>query len=150
MALRLSSGALHARIDLTSGVNLFTLSSTSTWRPSPSWPSVRGDYRRLPVEGTHAERLCAYVRTHAGRSVIALAPRLLAGLVPREEKAADPFADGGRASTFAAVPELELQGLLSGATLHAESSKGRRILCTADVVRSFPAGLLSSEGPSRD
>jgi (1->4)-alpha-D-glucan 1-alpha-D-glucosylmutase len=109
---------------------------------------AQGDYRPLEVEGTHAERLCAYARPHAGHAIIALAPRLLAGLVPPERETADPFTDVGWASTFVEVPTAILRDELSGITLHASIRDRRYVLCAADVLRSFPVGLLSSEGPS--
>jgi (1->4)-alpha-D-glucan 1-alpha-D-glucosylmutase len=108
-----------------------------------------GDYRPLPVEGTHAERLCAYARTHAGEWVIAVAPRLLASLVPPEAEAGDPFADAGWSSTFLEVPVPVLRDLLSGLTLHASPSGDRYTLSLAEVLRAFPVGLLFSEGTSQ-
>jgi len=111
---------------------------------------AHGDYRPLPAEGIHAERLCAYARTHAGRSVVAVAPRFLAGLVPPETEAADPFADAGWESTFLEVPSHELHDELSGITLQARLRAGQYVLCAADVLRSFPVGLLFCTDGSHD
>jgi (1->4)-alpha-D-glucan 1-alpha-D-glucosylmutase len=104
---------------------------------------AHGDYRPLSVEGPHADRLCTYARTHTGRSLIAMAPRFLAGLVPPETEAADPFGDSGWASTFIEVPSPELRNELSGTILNASPRRGRYLLCAIDVLRSFPVGLLS-------
>jgi (1->4)-alpha-D-glucan 1-alpha-D-glucosylmutase len=106
---------------------------------------AHGDYRPLPVEGAHAERLCAYARTHAGRSIVAVAPRLLVGLVPPATGEANPFADAGWASTFIEAPSPELRNELSGIVLNASPTRGRYLLCAAELLRSFPAGLLSAE-----
>jgi (1->4)-alpha-D-glucan 1-alpha-D-glucosylmutase len=111
---------------------------------------AQGNYKPLKVEGTHAERLCAYARTHAGRAIIALAPRLLAALVPPDKKTTHPFDDAGWASTFVEVPTAILRDEIAGITLHASTREGRYVLCAADVLRSFPVGLLCSEGPSRE
>jgi len=41
---------------------------------------AHGEYSPLTVEGPHAQRLCAFSRSHQGQSVVVIAPRLLAGL----------------------------------------------------------------------
>jgi (1->4)-alpha-D-glucan 1-alpha-D-glucosylmutase len=40
-----------------------------------------GDYQALPVEGTHAERVIAFVRHHQGKYLIVVAPRLAMNLL---------------------------------------------------------------------
>jgi (1->4)-alpha-D-glucan 1-alpha-D-glucosylmutase len=105
----------------------------------------RGDYRPLPVGGPQAERLCAYARTYAGRAVVTLAPRLLAPLVPPGDEAADPFADDGWSSTFVDIPAVALCDRLAGGELTASESRGRYTLPAAEVLRRFPAGLLTCE-----
>jgi (1->4)-alpha-D-glucan 1-alpha-D-glucosylmutase len=105
----------------------------------------RGDYRPLAVEGPHAERLCAYARVHRGRAVIALVPRLLAGLVPPDAEAVDPFRDRGWSATFVEVPGATIRDRLAGVELTASASRGRYILPAGEVLRRFPAGLLTCE-----
>jgi (1->4)-alpha-D-glucan 1-alpha-D-glucosylmutase len=107
----------------------------------------QGDYTALDVQGPRAEHLCAYARRHGGRSVVALAPRLLAGLVPADSEAGDPFAAPAWSSTFVTVPGPALRDLLSGADLSATHSRGRHILPAGEVLRGFPVGLLTCEDP---
>jgi (1->4)-alpha-D-glucan 1-alpha-D-glucosylmutase len=108
----------------------------------------RGDYTPLRVEGPHAGRLCAYARTHAGRSVIALAPRLLAGLTRAEDSVQDPFADSGWSSTFVEIPAPVLEDGLAGITVQANPGRDRHILPIGELLRRFPVGLLTGRGPS--
>ena len=105
----------------------------------------RGDYRPLGVEGPHAERLCAYARTHQGRAVVALVPRLLAELVPARGEVVEPFADPGWYSTFVEVPGTAVRDRLAGVELTASASGGRYILPAGQVLRRFPVGLLTCE-----
>jgi (1->4)-alpha-D-glucan 1-alpha-D-glucosylmutase len=107
---------------------------------------AHGDYRPLHVEGPHAERLCAFVRNRSGRSVVVLAPRLLAGLMPPGSDTGDPFADPGWARTLVEVPARDLEDVLTGVSLQARPVQGRHLLAAADVLRRFPAGLLTAEG----
>lgn len=117
-----------------------------------------GDYRPLAVEGPHADRLCAYARTHQGRSVIALAPRLLAGLVPPESEPVSgvgggpshPFADAGWESTWIEVPRGTLRNALSGAVVQSSPRKDSFVLSAAEVLRPFPVALLTNEVTTDD
>jgi len=109
---------------------------------------AQGDYHALTVEGTHAERLCAYARSHGGQTVVILAPRLLAPLVPADQKASDPFADAGWSCTFIEVPAATLRDALSGTSYRAGLNQDRYVLSAAEVLRAFPVGLLTSEGPN--
>jgi (1->4)-alpha-D-glucan 1-alpha-D-glucosylmutase len=102
----------------------------------------QGDYLPLPVNGPHADRLCAFQRSHAGRSMIAIAPRLLAGLVPDGGETDDPFSDPGWAETTIEVPTDSLHDSLSGIDLPIEHRQNRLLLCAADLLRHFPVGLL--------
>jgi maltooligosyltrehalose synthase len=79
--------------------------------------------------------------------VVALAPRQLAGLVPADSEAGDPFAAPAWSSTFVTVPGPALRDLLSGADLSATHSRGRHILPAGEVLRGFPVGLLTCEDP---
>jgi (1->4)-alpha-D-glucan 1-alpha-D-glucosylmutase len=104
-----------------------------------------GDYRPLPVTGTHAERLCAFARTVGGRALVALAPRLLAPLVPPEadQWGADPMADPGWESTWVEVPGPVLVDALAGRELRAERAGDAFGIAAAVALRPFPVGLLS-------
>jgi (1->4)-alpha-D-glucan 1-alpha-D-glucosylmutase len=111
-----------------------------------------GDYLPLAVEGPHAERLCAFRRRHAGRSVIVLAPRLLAPLAtPPADSAAgngsapiDPFAHPGWESTVVEIPAGGVMDQLSGGRLETDRFAGGDVLRAADILRRFPVGLLTA------
>jgi (1->4)-alpha-D-glucan 1-alpha-D-glucosylmutase len=119
---------------------------------------AHGDYAPLALEGPNAQHLCAYARTHEGRSVTVLAPRLIAGLGPHELQPANgtegewdsPFTGGDWESTWVEVPSSVLTDALSGVTLSASARDGRYVLAAAEVLRRFPVGLLiSGEGIQR-
>jgi (1->4)-alpha-D-glucan 1-alpha-D-glucosylmutase len=120
-----------------------------------------GDYLPLTVEGTLAAHLVAFARVHDGRTVVAIAPRLLAPLVlapdggDAEPDAVDldqagrldPFAHPGWDTTLIEVPRRHWQDRLTGGRLDAaDDGDGRARLRAADVLRRFPVGLLTSVG----
>jgi (1->4)-alpha-D-glucan 1-alpha-D-glucosylmutase len=112
----------------------------------------QGDYVPLAVEGPHAERLCAFQRRHAGRSVIVLAPRLLAPLTASPpdstaedgSAAADAFAHAGWESTCIEIPAGAVTDQLAGGRLSSNRFDGGNVLRAADVLRRFPVGLLTT------
>jgi (1->4)-alpha-D-glucan 1-alpha-D-glucosylmutase len=107
----------------------------------------QGDYQPVRVQGTHAERLCAFTRTHAGRSIIVMAPRLLAAVMPPNGEDGDPFADPGWSSTSLEVASDNWWDQLSALRVHASPHQDHYLLPAADVLRRFPVGLLTSEAP---
>jgi (1->4)-alpha-D-glucan 1-alpha-D-glucosylmutase len=67
-----------------------------------------------------------------------------------EYEAPDPFTDAGWESTFLEVPSPKLRNELSGPTLRAAADGDRHVLPAAEVLRSFPVGLLSCTDGSYD
>jgi hypothetical protein len=77
--------------------------------------------------------------------VVLLVPRLLAALVRPGDEAAGPFAEPRWSATFVDVPAASLRDQLAGVEVTASESRGRYILPVAEVLRRFPAGLLTCE-----
>jgi (1->4)-alpha-D-glucan 1-alpha-D-glucosylmutase len=114
-----------------------------------------GAYRPLRVAGPLASHLCAFARTHQGRALVVLAPRLLARLALQRECAvadhdeardnapADPFAHPGWDATLVEVPGRRWLDRLGAGGFDAATLDGRSALRAADVLRRFPVGLLT-------
>lgn len=101
---------------------------------------LAGDYLPLDVAGAHAERVVAVARRHGDRAVIAVVPRLVAGLADGDGVLA-PEAWGDTRVVVQAVAGGALVDALSG-TVH--EAKGE--LRVADVLRHAPVALLDGPG----
>jgi len=84
----------------------------------------KGDYERLSVTGSHAERVVAFVR---GGGSVTVAPRLVMGLVD------------GWDGTAVDLPPGQWRNELTGESWPGES------VPTSDLLARFPVALLSAE-----
>ncbi|MBK5938314.1 hypothetical protein CCR96_03335, partial [Halochromatium roseum] len=118
---------------------------------------AHGEYSPLTVEGPHAQRLCAFSRSHQGQSVVVIAPRLLAGLsalAVTDDGDIDPLQDPGWDETWISIPAARLDDVLGGTErstnagpsrqLETEQHQGRQALRASRVLRRFPVGLLKT------
>ncbi|MFY9326934.1 MAG: malto-oligosyltrehalose synthase [Georgfuchsia sp.] len=108
------------------------------------WPEVfrDGDYLPLTVHGEQATHVCAFARRHGNRAIIALVPRLPAGLT--ETAAAMPTGLEAWGDTTLELPkdmtELSWCNVLTGEH-HAAGSE----LAVGNLLSCFPVALLASE-----
>ncbi|HVG44158.1 MAG TPA: hypothetical protein VM890_05485, partial [Longimicrobium sp.] len=113
------------------------------------WPGLfrDGSYEPVAAEGERAAHLFAFLRRGQGRAVLAVAPRLVAGL---------SGGAGGRAPTGPVWADArlllpaELAGLrwecaLTGRTV---GGQGGAALLAADALATFPVALLTAEVPA--
>jgi (1->4)-alpha-D-glucan 1-alpha-D-glucosylmutase len=101
-------------------------------------------YTPLHAEGEHAEHVCAFARTHAERTAIAIAPRLIYRLTEGDGRlplGADVWGD-----TRVPLPDGDTEYLdeLTGARLKPGRMDDRPTLRVADVLANFPVALLTS------
>jgi (1->4)-alpha-D-glucan 1-alpha-D-glucosylmutase len=102
-----------------------------------------GSYLPIEAIGQHAGHLCAFARRHAGLAVIAVAPRLLAGLCPAP--GALPVGEafwGNTTLDISALPGNAFENLLDGASVRVERRVHKRLLRVRDALARFPVGLL--------
>ncbi len=86
-------------------VKLFVIWSGLNHRREEPGLYRRGEYVPLAAEGPHAERVVAFARRGPGRSVIAIAPRLVAGLMG-EDGSRMPLGDVWESTTLIVPAEL--------------------------------------------
>ena len=97
-----------------------------------------GDYHPLDASGTAAQHVVAFSRNHAGRSVAAVVPRLLARLSGGAEKPLlGPAPWEGTTLQLAAG---RYHNLLTGETVESDGTLG-----LAALFASFPAALLERQ-----
>jgi (1->4)-alpha-D-glucan 1-alpha-D-glucosylmutase len=102
-----------------------------------------GAYLPLESRGQHAAHLCAFARQHKDLALIAVAPRLLAGLctAPGVLPLGEPVW-GNTALDLSALPGDTFENLLDGTTTRIETRAGTRLLRVCDALARFPVGLL--------
>ncbi|MNZ20089.1 Maltooligosyl trehalose synthase [compost metagenome] len=101
-----------------------------------------GDYQPLEVQGEHAARVVAFIRSHAGLHALVVTPRWSAALLGEASVphiGPDVWADT-RLVIPAELGERRWQGL---ADIHVAQNAGLRI---ADLLHEVPVNLLVSSG----
>ncbi|MDP2431199.1 MAG: malto-oligosyltrehalose synthase [Pseudomonadota bacterium] len=130
--------------DMTDGrIKLYTLWQTLALRQQ--WPEVfrDGDYLPLSVSGERSTHACAYARRHGKNTLIALVPRLPAGLLG--DNPIQPLGPEVWGDTALELP-AELAGVNWRNVLTGERHPASGQLALAQLLASFPVVLLASEG----
>jgi (1->4)-alpha-D-glucan 1-alpha-D-glucosylmutase len=114
----------------------------------------RGDYVPLWADAPHDQRIVAFARRFEGGGVIAVAPRLLAGLLETPGMlplGAPTWGEAGLALPWLS-PQATLQDLLTGRSVSLESDDYSARLALKETLRDFPVGLISFEtrSPQRE
>jgi (1->4)-alpha-D-glucan 1-alpha-D-glucosylmutase len=97
-----------------------------------------GQYLPLYADGGHEEHLVAFALRNGGRTLVAAAPRLFAGLVSEQQ----PFPIGHAAwgSSRLALPAGRYRDVLTGGDIDASGGS----LSVAVLLGEFPVALLTS------
>lgn len=133
-----------------SRIKLFVTWRTLQFRRRHDELFDQGQYVPLEARGAKAAHVCAYawhlpaVGAQAGRFVVAVAPRLLAGLTPGAADADRPPSPLGEAvwsDTYVDVPQLPttpMTELFTGRVITPQASR----LSLASMLADFPVALL--------
>ncbi|MDX5434130.1 MAG: malto-oligosyltrehalose synthase [Halomonas sp.] len=99
---------------------------------------THGDYRALPVEGEHDDRLVAFLRQHGNQQLLVVVPRLAAGLLSGAECPLVPSSYWG--DTRVRIPGetgAAWQNMLTDTTLKGTAKS----LAAEELLRDFPVGI---------
>ncbi len=102
-----------------------------------------GAYLPLRAQGERADHVCAFARTHAGRIVLTVVPRLCARLT--EGGGHLPLEHAAWGDTWLPLPEgapAIYRDAFSGATASALRNGGGLRLPAGDILAGFPVALL--------
>jgi (1->4)-alpha-D-glucan 1-alpha-D-glucosylmutase len=110
---------------------------------------AQGNYRPLEADGDRKAHLVAFARHREGRSVVAVAPRLVAGLMG-DDAATPPIGRATWGETRLLAPDIAAiprrwRDLLTDSIVEVEDVDGRPTLAVADVLRVLPVALLVDE-----
>jgi maltooligosyltrehalose synthase len=104
-----------------------------------------GDYQPLETAGKSANHLFAFARRGGGEAMLAVAPRLTAGLL--EDPAAAPVGEKVWSDTTIRLPDTlfgrEWKSVFTREHVAADSNSSRE-LSAASLLHQFPVALLIS------
>jgi (1->4)-alpha-D-glucan 1-alpha-D-glucosylmutase len=105
----------------------------------------RGAYQALAAGGTRQEHVFAFARTHGTHTLAVVVPRLTAALLPD----ADTYPSGEQVwgDTTIDAPAggpASYRHVLTGTTVCAPETGGRRVFRAAEVFAEFPLAFLES------
>jgi (1->4)-alpha-D-glucan 1-alpha-D-glucosylmutase len=120
---------------------------------------VRRDYRALFLDGTYeplisggaqAAHVCAFSRQHENRTVVAIAPRLLARLIPDPSQlplGVDVWRDTSVSvpNQAAGAPPSRYRNIFTGEWVVPTLRDGQQVLLLADVFAHCPVALLENQ-----
>ena len=107
----------------------------------------QGSYLPLNVRGARADYVCAFARERAGQVAVVVVPRLCAGLLA--EKRDTPIGGTVWGDTRIELPasfrNSTYRNIFTGEQVTLEDGRPVALLPMADLLSSFPAGLLISQ-----
>jgi (1->4)-alpha-D-glucan 1-alpha-D-glucosylmutase len=106
-----------------------------------------GDYIPVACEGSHADRVFAFVRQSGDTSVLVAVPRLLASLIPdaNQTPLGETVWRDTRLVLPAEVSSHHWRNIFTGEDVTATTQDGRLSVALARVLAHFPVALLVSE-----
>ncbi|MBV8083345.1 MAG: malto-oligosyltrehalose synthase [Chloroflexi bacterium] len=116
-------------------------------RARQDWPELflDGGYQPLRAEGSAARHVCAFARTHDGRSALAIAPVLVSALTSGAEAPMRPDVWGDTRLRLSGRLGRRFRNLLTDDVHEVDSGGNRGYLPLGEVLRRFPVALLLSE-----
>jgi (1->4)-alpha-D-glucan 1-alpha-D-glucosylmutase len=103
----------------------------------------RGDYQPLEAKGAKSRHLCAFARRANGKMIVAVAPRLVATLLPETEPS--PLGEQVWRDTFLVLPEDargRFRNVVNGAELDTAERLGQQGIALAELFADAPVALL--------
>ena len=106
-----------------------------------------GDYLPIEAQGPQSRHLCAFARSLGDKTVIVVAPRLVARLVPEAESA--PLGVRAWTETVLPLPQgagTRFRNVVNGSDLDALERGGEPVIPLAKLFAEVPVALLESVG----
>jgi (1->4)-alpha-D-glucan 1-alpha-D-glucosylmutase len=125
-------------------IKLYIIWQALTFRRTQAQVFLEGEYIPLQAIGSRHEHLCAFARRHGTTTVVIIAPRLVAGLLPEAEQA--PIGQIIWGDTRVVLPDafagLALRHLFTGAIVNVTHATGQAGLPVATALAEFPVAFL--------
>lgn len=109
---------------------------------------LEGEYVPLQAQGSKEAHLCAFTRLHQDQAVVAVVPRLVAGLA--QDQGIPPVGPGVWGDTCVTVPSwrptTRYLNLFTGERLATGTDGDRQTLALSEVLSELPVALLERLG----
>ncbi len=140
--VKFACGLLDSRED--GRIKLYVTMVALNYRREHASVFQLGEYIPLQSHGAKHEHVCAFARMHGDRSVVAVVPRLGAGLCSGTPN--PPLGHEVWEDTEVTVPSWRpgspYRNLLTGETLVSSASEEQQTLALSEVCRHFPVAIL--------
>jgi (1->4)-alpha-D-glucan 1-alpha-D-glucosylmutase len=127
-------------------IKLYLTMTALRYRREQADSFLRGAYIPLEAAGPQARHLCGFARTYEDQRVIAVVPRLVAGLLPDADTL--PLGSEVWGNTGLLLPDAlagaRYHHLFTGETLAESRINGRPALMMSEMFATFPAALLEA------
>ena len=149
---RLESGRSRAELarelfaDFETGaIKLYVLWTGLTHRRENHELYLKGDYRKVAVRGEHRRHVVALSRRWAGRTVLAVVPRLVSRMMG-PEASRPPLGPEAWGETRLVLPRPAHPGrwrdLMTDRVIEAHAHEGRQVLDVGSIFRDLPVAML--------
>lgn len=129
-------------------IKFYVTATALQYRRAHADTFLRGAYVPVDPRGGAAQHLCAYVRQQGDARVLAVVPRLVAGLLG--EASVVPVGSALWGDTVLPMPGetrvARYRNVLTGETLASKEEAGGQVLRVADVLSDCPVALLERVG----
>lgn len=140
--LRFAQGLLDSRED--GRIKFYVTMTGLRYRAAHVSLFQEGDYVPLEARGARKDRVCSFARIAGDLAVVAVAPRLVAGLIG--DKGGPPVGKAVWEDTQIPVPSWRAgsryRNVLTGEELTTSSAEDRQMLLVGEVLAHFPVALL--------
>ena len=106
---------------------------------------LKGDYRKVAVRGEHRRHVVALSRRWAGRTVLAVVPRLVSRMMG-PEASRPPLGPESWGETRLVLPRHAPPGrwrdLMTDRVIEAHAHEGRQVLDVGSIFRDLPVAML--------
>ncbi|MEJ7639565.1 MAG: hypothetical protein WKF75_16715, partial [Singulisphaera sp.] len=129
----------------TGAIKLYVLWTALTHRKGDQELYLKGDYRKVAVRGEHRRHVVALSRRWAGRSVLAVVPRLVSRMMGPEASRA-PLGPETWGDSRLVLPRPTHPGpwrdLMTDRVFEARAHGGRQVLDLGSIFRDLPVAIL--------
>jgi (1->4)-alpha-D-glucan 1-alpha-D-glucosylmutase len=121
-------------------IKLFLIWKVLCTRKSEPALFREGEYLPLKVQGEHADRICAFARKHAHRTMVVVVPRLWGTMLGRNQYSGQEIAGNTSVELPPHLPQ-RYQNIFSGQEVQSDAETGMNV---STLLGSFPVALLVS------
>lgn len=125
-------------------IKLYVTATALNYRRANASLFLDGEYVPLESQGNKKDHVCAFARIYQDQAVVAVVPRLVAGLMP--DGKTPPIGSDVWGDTWVTVPSWRsasrYRNIFTGEVLSTTATDDRQTLPLAQILSEFPVGLI--------